>query len=527
MSIHPFRSIRSRWNILEACICLVSGGMLLPSNSGAATRPTRPNILFILTDDQSIRSISAYDEAHPWVQTPQIDALARSGVMFRNAYVGTWCMPARLSLLTGRMPYAVKSMRMEGNYPGAAYDPAQAPFWPSVFRKNGYTTAQIGKWHTGQDAGFGRDWDYQAVWQRPTPDPKNILDDSGYYYDQVISFNGGPVEPVEGYATDNYTRWAEDFIRGENRSADKPWYLWLCYTAPHAPFEPARRHEKIYADNPVETPADIYPPRPGKPGYMQKMERWVPGADGLPHKDGPDGPLLQDEIRQYNRVVSGVDENIARLISALRVTGQLENTLVVFTSDQGFAWGQHGFRHKVGPYDANLRTPLIVSMPGTVPAGRVVDTPVGGIDLIPTFFRVAGIDLPWRMHGQDLAPFLDATADHVPASKAASPVLLSYNGWTFGDDTVNVPPSGHDTHPSGVDWYVSLREGPYKYIRTLAPHEPEELYNLESDPEELFNLASAPAQQPRLRHLRALTIQELRRTEAPFVDHLPPVASTE
>jgi len=503
--------------LIERALGLVLCATLTALAAGQNT-PERPNILFILTDDQSNRSVSAYDEAHSWVETPQTDRLARSGVLFRHAYTGTWCMPARLSLLTGRMPYAVKSMRMEGDYPGAAYDPQLAPFWPKVFRQQGYTTAQIGKWHTGQDAGFGRDWDYQAVWQRPTPDPRNILDDSGYYYNQVISFNGAPPIPVDGYATDNYTRWAEDFIRGENRPADQPWYLWLCYTAPHAPFEPAQRHRDVYPDNPVETPADIYPPRPGKPGYMQRMERWHRGEDGLPRKDGPDGALLQEEVRQYNRVVASVDENIERLISALRVTGQLENTLVVFTSDQGFAWGQHGFRHKVGPYDANLRAPLIVSMPGTVPANRVVDTPVGAIDLIPTFFRFAGIDLPWKMHGRDLAPFLDPAREE--ASESAHPVLLSYNGWTFGDDTATIPTQGHDTHPSGVDWYVSLRDGPYKYIRTLVPNEPEELYNLESDPEELFNLALAPGQKDRLDFLRKRTIAELRRTEAPFVDRI-------
>jgi arylsulfatase A-like enzyme len=488
----------------------------------SASGVSRPNILFILTDDQSIRSISAYREAHAWVRTPQIDTLARNGVLFRNAYIGTWCMPARLSLLTGRMPYAVKSMRMVGNYPGASYNAALAPFWPKVFREHGYTTAQIGKWHTGQDAGFGRDWDYQAVWQRPTPDPKNILDDSGYYYDQRISFNGAPPRHVDGYATDNYTTWAADFIKGENRPADKPWYLWLCYTAPHAPFEPATRHVGDYEGVPVSTPADIYPPRPGTPAYMQEMQRWVSGPDGLPRKGTPKGPTLQSEVRQYNQVVSAVDENIGRLIEALEDSGQLENTLVVFTSDQGFAWGQHGFRHKVGPYDANLRAPLIVSMPGTVPAGKVVESPVGGIDLIPTFFRFAGIELPWRMHGHDLAPLL---ADS-PFEPPSPPVLLSYNGWTFGDDTARIPEVGHDAHPSGVSWYVSLREGSHKYIRTLTAGETEELYDLDSDPEELFNLASAPAQKSRLDRMRKAVLAELRRTEAPFAEYLPAIQSS-
>ena len=104
-----------------------------------------------------------------------------------------------------------------------------------------------------------------------------------------------------------------------------------------------------------------------------------------------------------------LDEGIGQLMAALKETGQLENTLVVFTSDQGFAWGQHGFMHKLAPYDANIRSPFIVSMPGTLPQGAVCKTPVGGADLVPTFFRFAGIELPWEMHGHDLTPLLQAS----------------------------------------------------------------------------------------------------------------------
>ena len=124
----------------------------------------RPNILFIYTDDQSTRTVSCYEEAHSWVNTPNIDALAAAGVRFEHAYIGSWCMTSRASLLTGLQQHGIESMRMEGQYPGSAYDPEQCRFWPSVFRKNGYTTAHIGKWHTGADDGFGRDWDYQIVW---------------------------------------------------------------------------------------------------------------------------------------------------------------------------------------------------------------------------------------------------------------------------------------------------------------------------------------------------------------------------
>ena len=128
---------------------------------------SKPNILYIYTDDQSDRTVSSYERAEPWVDTPNIDRLAEKGVRFKYAYNGTWCMPARATFLTGKLPYGVESMRMEGDYPGSEYDPKKAPFWMSSFKQAGYTTAQIGKWHTGTDAGYGRDWDFQIVWNRP------------------------------------------------------------------------------------------------------------------------------------------------------------------------------------------------------------------------------------------------------------------------------------------------------------------------------------------------------------------------
>ena len=121
----------------------------------------KPNILFILSDDQSHRSVGCYPEAPDWVKTPHIDSLAQDGIRFAHCYMSSWCMAARATLLTGHQSYGVKSMRMEGEYPGSLYNSEDCPFWPSVFRKDGYQTAQIGKWHTGVDNGFGRDWDFQ------------------------------------------------------------------------------------------------------------------------------------------------------------------------------------------------------------------------------------------------------------------------------------------------------------------------------------------------------------------------------
>ena len=146
----------------------------------------RPNILFIYADDQSYKTLSCYPESPDWVHTPNIDALARRGVRFERCYLGAWCMPSRASLLTGHLQHAVQSMRMEGTYPASIYDPKQCRFWPSVFREQGYHTAQIGKWHTGIDTGNGRDWDHQIVWNRPAH-PENA---GNYFKDQIVTFNG-------------------------------------------------------------------------------------------------------------------------------------------------------------------------------------------------------------------------------------------------------------------------------------------------------------------------------------------------
>lgn len=505
---------------------LLTALLLLASLAAKTEAADRPNILFIYTDDHSHRTVSCYPEAYDFVRTPNIDKLASRGVRFTHPYIGTWCMPSRAMLLTGHHSYGVESMRMEGEYPGSAYDPEQCRFWPSEFRKNGYYTAHLGKWHTGTDTGYGRDWDYQRVWNRPRY-PKNS---GNYYYDELIETNGGKPKLVKGYSTDNYTNWADEFIRGENRDEKKPWYLWLCYGAVHGPFTPADRHMNEYPDLKIPVPEDIYPPRPGKPDYMQKMEYWVKGNNGEPvmkagafkaatiETKGVHGNTLHDWVRQYHQGVLAIDEGVGRLMKTLKETGQLENTLVVFTSDQGFAWGQHGFRHKLAPYDAATRSPMIVSMPGTIPEGKVCTTPVGGVDIVPTIFSFAGLELPWKMHGHDLTPLLKDTN-----AKWDHPVLQLLTGKKYGSDTDKIPTNKEDLYLAGIPWWISLTQGKFKYIRTLVKGEMEELYDLKNDPKEMTNLALNAKHAPRVKKMRKAMLAELRRTDAGMVNNLPKV----
>ena len=500
--------------IASACIC----------------QAARPNILFIYTDDHSHRTIGCYPESYPFVRTPNIDQLAKDGVRFRYAYIGTWCMPSRASLLTGHYPHAIESMRMEGKYPGSTYDPKKCPFWPRVFRKNGYQTAQIGKWHTGTDTGYGRDWDYQIVWNRP----RHTSNAGNYYENQLIEFNGQPAKRVDGYSTDNYTKWAVDYLKGEGRDENKPWYLWLCFGAVHGPFTPADRHLDQYPNVNVPVPKDIYPPRPGKPAYASKRYSWYKGDDGQPHRkgrvratgeimpgEGIHGSSLNAWVRQYHQGVIALDEAVGTLIKTLKETGQYDNTLIVFTSDQGIAFGQHGFRIKVAPYDANIRSPLIVSMPSRLPSGKTCATPIGGPDLVPTFFDFAEMDLPWKMHGRSIKPLLKQ-----PDQNWSRPLLVSFTGNQYGSYADSIPTDPAKLLAIGqVPWYATLHDGRMKYIRTFVQDETEELYDLESDPEELKNLVGSESHLPKLQQMRTDLLKELRRTDAGFVEALPNVKS--
>lgn len=492
-----------------------------------------PNILFIYADDQSLSTLSCYPQALPGIATPQIDALARSGIRFDGAYLGSWCMPSRATMLTGRHPHGIQSMSMEGQYPGSTYDPRQCPFFPAELRRGGYQTAQIGKWHTGTDAGYGRDWDYQVVWNRPKH-PDNA---GAYYTRQLLAFNGEE-RWQEGYPADNYTEWACDYIRGRHRDPRKPWYLWVCYGNVHGPNTPAARHQGKYASLETPLPADIFPPRPDKPAYLNKTQAWVLGADGrvyagksageqvgddqtAPDKRGrKPGVLYDDWVRRVHECALALDEGVGQLLAALRDSGQLENTLVVYTADQGFAMGEHGLRSKLAPYDASYRSPLIVSFAGRYPAGQECSAAVNGADLAATFLALAEVDVPWKLHGRDLTPLLEN-----PRAEWSHPCLYEHMDRRYGDDVLAffdpaAQPSGNKEYPP----YVAVVQDGYKLVRYLAAEHGEELYDLRKDPDELINLVRDAGQAERLAGLRVALRAELERTEAPFVERLFPAA---
>ena len=468
----------------------------------------QPNILYIFTDDQSVRSVSAYKKAHTWVSTPHIDRLAKSGLRFTQCYTGTWCQPSRASALTGLLQHSLDSIKIT-KYPMATYDPKKVPFFPSVLKENGYETACIGKWHLGEDVGHGRDWDYSVIWDRGTAN--GIRNSNAYYHGTLVRTNGGTREPLGGYSNDRFTEIAKEYVRKQT-SSSKPWFLWLCYPGVHGPYSPADRHLNDYTDAPdARVPLDIFGPRPTKPDHLKNLTRWK--------KDENGNPIGYDKIvKKYHRAVRSLDDGVGSILNALKETDQLKNTVVIFTSDQGFAWGEHGMQEKWAPYDANLLAPLIFSAPGKIPENTICTEPVNGVDITRTIHSLTGIKPAWEMHGRDLSILLN-----YPTASLKDPMLMINTTYEYGERiTEHLKNKNYDIfRRRDLYAWMMMRLDQYKYIRHFKDGIIEELYDLNEDPEELNNLAVNSQHHELLRKLRVRMIEEMQKKDGDFVQYLP------
>ena len=483
-------------------IALAAIAMILATAAARAADDMRPNILFIFTDDQSDRTLSCSPNAYPFATTPHIDQLANTGVRFTQAFIGAKCVPSRAMMLTGRLQFNV----------GDRCD----RYWAEDFRHQGYTTGMIGKWHWGKGVGMhkhGTAWDWSVIWDHGQPH-----EHSTYYRGQSVHINGGPAESLDGYSTDRYTDFAVDFIHGQ-QNREKPWVLWLCYAAVHGPYTPAARHQGSLANGPETlVPADIFGPRPGKPQHMDMWSKWS-NKDGVPVHDDRS---LDAWVKQYNEAVLAIDEGVGRLSEALRDSGQFENTVIVFTSDQGFAWGQHGLRDKRYPYAAALRSPLIVSNPGRFAEGVACHHPVNGPDIVQTLHTIAGVTPAIALDGRDFSPLLK---EPTPASPwTDEPMLQSYSCSRYTSESIELAMREGNwkqlTFDNSPAW-IMVHEGRLKYTRQLAESCIEELYDLEADPDELVNLAVDASWHRQLKARRRHAIEAFRNKGAAFVDAIP------
>ena len=412
----------------------------------AAAKPERRNIVFILVDDMRFDSMSLL--GHPFLETPHLDALAKGGMMFDRTFVTTsLCSPSRASILTGLYAHAHKVYDNKAPMDGAI------PTFPRIMQAAGYETGFIGKWHMG---GYSDEpqqgFDYWSSFRG-----------QGVYVDPTFNTNGEQ-KKVSGYVTDIITGKAVEFLRAPK---DKPFCLYVSHKAVHAEFRPADRHKGCYSGKTYPHPASMADTDGnycGKPAWVRAQRHSWHGVDGMYNKETDFDTFTRD----YCETMRAVDDSVGRIVEALRERGQLESTLLVFTSDNGFQFGEHGLIDKRTMYEASIRIPCIAHCPEFIKAGTKCNELALNIDFAPTFLEAAGLPVPSTMHGRSLLPLMKG---ETPQWRDA--ILYEYLWERSFPQTPTV---------------LGVRTNTHKYIRYQGIWDFYELYDLKNDPDEMNNL---------------------------------------
>ncbi len=426
---------------LLAVLCALSG----PSLAGAEPRP---NFLFIYTDDQRWDALGVVQKEQgdrarfPWFRTPHMDRLAREGVRFRNAFVvNSLCAPSRAVFLTGRYSHHNGIASNFRPFPTGNVTHA------TLLRAAGYTTGYIGKWHMGN--------------QRERPGFDSVASFLGHarYVDPVFIVDGKDT-PAKGWIDDISTDHAIEFLRHQKTSA-RPWSLVVGFKSPHGPFDP--------------------PPR-AKDRFMGEKSRPVPNLGSPAPYLGEAGKERAAEAAagvrvnlDYFRCISAVDDCVGRLLEALDQLGLAANTVVVYTSDNGFYLGEHGLVDKRSAYDESLRIPFLVRYPalGAAARGRTVDAMVLNLDLAPTWLDFAGLPVPKEIQGRSWRPLLRGEG-----AGWRQDWLYEY----FAERQAN----------SRVPDITAVRTAGAKLIKYPGSDEWTEMFDLRNDPYETRNLYGDP-----------------------------------
>ncbi len=460
----------------------------------------KPNIIFMFADDHAWQAISAYGSNRN--HTPNIDRLAREGMIFHNALVtNSICAPARAVILTGKYSHQNSVLNNAD-----VFDSEQRTF-PKILRESGYQTAIVGKWHLkSEPTGF----DY---WE--------VLPGQGHYYNPDFRTPGGLVRH-EGYVTDIITDLSLDWLDNK-RDKSKPFMLMYQHKAPHRNWMPAIRHLTMFDGMTMPEPPTLFDDYSGRAKVNREQEMEIDrhmnfGADlkvkppdgsneaqGYENNIGRLSPAqraawdaiyepknaafraadlqgrelvrwkYQRYIKDYLRVIAAVDENVGRMLTWLDQTGLAENTIVIYSSDQGFYLGEHGWFDKRWMYEESLRTPLLVRWPGVVKPGSENRELVANVDFPETFLDIAGAQVPSDMQGRSIVPLLRGVT---PRDWRTSFYYHYYEG----------PPlrAAHN-----VARHYGVRTQRHKLIHYYMADE-WELFDLETDPLEMQSVYGAP-----------------------------------
>ena len=440
------------------------------------TARKRPNIVMILTDDHASHAIGAYGSVVN--VTPRIDEIAAAGRRIDHCYcTNSLCTPSRASILTGTYSH------VNGVTTLITPIDASQPTFISLLRDAGYRTGIVGKWHMGEGEGHDpQGFDYWAV-----------LRDQGEYFDpQILTEDGVHIE--KGYATDIITDLSLRWI--ESLEGDEPWCLLIHHKAPHRSWEPDEAHADMYTD-PIPVPTTFDDDYAGRSSAAKHATMRI--AEHLTMQDlkvAPPEDLAPDELalwkyqrymEDYLRCVASVDDNVGRVIDFLRERGEFDNTLMAYSSDQGFFLGDHGWFDKRFMYEESIRMPLLISWPDRIVPGEPMQQIVTNVDFAQTFLDAAGVDAHERMQGQSFLPQLTEQPDK-PTRDA-----FYYRYYENDDENHHVLAHyGIRTERHKLIYFYSDGMGlpgssPFSYV-------PEwELYDMHTDPDELVNVYHDPA----------------------------------
>lgn len=457
-------------------IVLLAFASLLTAVSSAQPAQ-RPNVVFILTDDQRWDAISIAGKS-PHRKTPNIDRLGKEGIYFPNAFCTTsLCSPSRASILGGLYAHSHGVTNNFTEYP------LDLPTFPRQLQKAGYETAYIGKYHMGEENDDKRPgFDYFVTHRG-----------QGKYFDTEFRFNGGERRVVPGYYTTVVTDMALEWL--QQRDGSKPFLLYMGHKAPHSFYYPEPKYEHVFDHVTIEYPATAFMLE-DKPGWFRKrLDTWHgiygPLFDyrkGPPDRSPEGVKAFANMIRAYWGTLISVDDSVGRIYQYLREKGQLDNTLFIFTSDNGLLNGEHGMVDKRTMHEPSIRIPLVVRYPGLTPPHKpkVIERQVLTIDFAPTILEICGAEPLSKTHGMSWAKVVKGEND-----KWRTAWYYEYNYEKEFPYTPNVR---------------GIRTDQYKYIR--YPHgdggpdrHMAELYDIVNDPEERKNLINDPAHAERVKQL--------------------------
>lgn len=446
-----------------AAFSLFSGhGMTSAQGADAADKgkAERPNILFIMSDDHAYQALGCYGSKIN--TTPNLDRIAREGVRFDNCFVtNSICGPCRAVILTGKYSHLNGFIRN-----GNRFNAEQQTF-PKLLQKAGYQTAIVGKWHLGSDpTGF----DY---W--------NVLLGQGPYYNPPMKTSAGVVKH-QGYTTDIITDLTLDWLQNV-RDAKRPFMLMYQHKAPHRNWQRGPKYVDKYAGVDIPEPETLFDDYSGRTSAASKQEMTVarhlnksdlkiPPPEGLTGKDLVRWKY-QTYIKDYLSCIDSVDENVGRVLDYLDKSGLADNTVVIYTSDQGFYLGDHGWYDKRWMYEESLRTPLVIRWPKHIKPGSVNKEIVLNLDFAETFLDLAGVKVPADMQGRSFAPMLEGK------EIADWRQEMYYHYYEF--------PAVHM-----VARHYGVRTDRHKLIHFYQNNE-WELFDLEKDPNELQSVYDDPA----------------------------------